>query len=194
MTSVILDLNYIDDKFLKNSNEPWFCISCCSKIFPFNTVKNKNFISDCCDSKKSKNIVDKDSSFLLKPSEDLKHLVNQFNICHHHLMMLTLMTLKILLHLNTASSNINELQNLKVTNKSNSLSFFQRNACSLSKNFDDLQDLLSCTNKNFDIVTITETRTTKNLSITNNLNVKNYSIEFTPTESSAGGSLLYIAN
>ena len=79
MTSVILDLNYIDDKFLKNSNDPWFCISCCSKIFPFSTVKNKNFISDCCDSKKPKNIVDKDSSFLLKPSEDLKHLVNQFN-------------------------------------------------------------------------------------------------------------------
>ena len=35
---------YIDYKFLQNSNDPWFCISCCSKIFPFNTVKNKNFI------------------------------------------------------------------------------------------------------------------------------------------------------
>ena len=25
-----------------NSNDPWFCISCCSKIFPFSTVKIKN--------------------------------------------------------------------------------------------------------------------------------------------------------
>ena len=35
-------LNYIDYKFLQNSNDPWFCISWCSEIFPFSTVKNKN--------------------------------------------------------------------------------------------------------------------------------------------------------
>ena len=57
------DLNYIDYKFLQNSNDPWFCISCCSEIFPFSVVKNKNFISNFYDSNKSKNIVDKDSSF-----------------------------------------------------------------------------------------------------------------------------------
>ena len=98
---------------------------------------------------------------------------------------------------NTVSSkyyDIEELQNLKITNKSKSLSLFHINACSLSKNFDDLQHLLSCTNKNFDIIAITETRITENVSITNNLSIKNYSIEFTPTESSAGGTLLYIAN
>ena len=37
------DLNYIDYKFPQNSNDPWFCILCCSEIFPFSTVKNKNF-------------------------------------------------------------------------------------------------------------------------------------------------------
>ena len=69
---------------------------------------------------------------------------------------------------NTVSSkyyDIEELQNLKITNKSKSLSLFHINACSLSKNFDDLQHLLSCTNKNFDIIAITETRITKNVSI-----------------------------
>ena len=54
--------------------------------------------------------------------------------------------------------DIEELQNLKITNKSKSLSLFYINACSLSKNFDDLQHLLSCTNKNFNIIAITETR------------------------------------
>ena len=44
------DLNYIAYKFLRNSNDPWFCISCCSKIFPVNTLKNKNFISNFYDS------------------------------------------------------------------------------------------------------------------------------------------------
>ena len=74
------DLNYIDYKFLHNSNDLWFCISCYSKIFPFNTAKNKNVISNFYDSNnKSKNIDDKDSSLLLKPSEHMKHLLNQFN-------------------------------------------------------------------------------------------------------------------
>ena len=97
---------------------------------------------------------------------------------------------------NTVSSkyyDIEELQNLKITNKSKSISLFHINACSLSKNFDVLQHL-SCTNKTFDIIAITETRTTRSVSITNNLNIKYYSIDFTPTESLAGGNLLHIAN
>ena len=41
---------------------------------------------------------------------------------------------------------------------------------------------------------VTETRINRSISLTNNLSLINYSIEFTPTESSAGGTLLYIAN
>ena len=37
------DLNYIDYKYLQNSNDPWFCISRCSEIFLFSTVKNKTW-------------------------------------------------------------------------------------------------------------------------------------------------------
>ena len=76
---------------------------------------------------------------------------------------------------NTVSSkyyNTEELQNLKI--KSKSLSLIQINTYSLSKNFDDLQHLLTCTNKNFDVFAITETRITKNVSITNNLSISNY--------------------
>ena len=98
---------------------------------------------------------------------------------------------------NTVSSkyyNIKERENLKITNNSKSLSSFHINECSLSKNFDDLQHLLSFTNKNFDVTAITETIITKNGSIKNNLNIKNYYTEFTPTESSAGCTLLHIAD
>ena len=35
------------------------------------------------------------------------------------------------------------------------------NACSLNKNFDDLEHLLKCTNKVFDIISVTETRFAK---------------------------------
>ena len=75
--------------------------------------------------------------------------------------------------------------------KDNSLALFPINACSLNKNFDDF---LSCTNKTFDVIAIAESRITKNVSLTNNLTMNNFSFEFTPTESSASGTLLYISN
>ena len=69
------------------------------------------------------------------------------------------------------------------------LSLFHINACSLNKNFDDLQYLLSCTKNNFDIIGVNETTITKPLSLLNNFNLNNYSYEFTPTETTAGGTL-----
>ena len=81
-----------------------------------------------------------------------------------------------------------------MSHNNKSLSLFDINACSLKKNFDDLQHLLSCTKKNFDIIAISETRITKQVSLLNNLNLNNYSFEFTPTETSASCTLLYIAN
>ena len=53
---------------------------------------------------------------------------------------------------------------------------------------------LSCTKKNVDIIAISETRITKQVYLLNNLNLNYYSSEFTPTETFAGGTLLYIAN
>ena len=46
----------------------------------------------------------------------------------------------------------------------------------------------------FDIIAISETRITKQVSLSNNLNLSNYSFEFTPTETSAGGILICTAN
>ena len=90
--------------------------------------------------------------------------------------------------------DIDEMHNIEIPHKNKSLSLFHINACSLNKNFDDLQHLLSCTKRNFDIIAISEKRITKQVSLLNNLNLNNYSFEFTPTETSAGGTLLYVAN
>ena len=46
----------------------------------------------------------------------------------------------------------------------------------------------------FDVIAITETRITKDTSAAQNIDLSNYSVEHTPTESSSGGTLLYIAN
>ena len=87
-----------------------------------------------------------------------------------------------------------ELQQLKIPNKEKAFSFFHINSCSLNKNFEELQNLLKSANIQFDITAITKTRVTKNISVTQNIELGNYSIEHTPTESFAGGILLYIAS
>ena len=90
--------------------------------------------------------------------------------------------------------DIEEMHNTEIPHKNKSLSLFHINACSLNKNFDGLQHLLSCTETKFDIIAISKTRITKQVFLSNNLNLNNYSFEFTPTETSADGTLLDIAN
>ena len=123
----------------------------------------------------------------LKPSSNLEFLLNQFNnvtpeksnnpekVC------------------SSKCHDIEEMHNIEIPHKNKSLSMFHINAFSLA-NFGDLQHLLNCTKINFDIRAISETRITKQVSLLNDLNVNNYSFEFTPTKTSAGGTHLYIAN
>ena len=158
-----------------------------------NSMKSHKFFSMCVSNfhhnNKPVKTLNNESSLLLKLSENSNLLVNQFN--------------------NSASPedttdpenvvhskyyDTDELQTMKTPNKDKSLALFHKNACSLNKNFDEFEQVLSCKNKNFVIIAITETRATKNVSLTNNLIMNNFSFEFTPTESSAEGNLLYIAN
>ena len=75
----------LDYRYLQNCGESWYCMDCCSTIFPFNSLSsNKNFLA-CCTNTDS-NITqwkdlenDHNSSLSLKPSLNLELLVNQFN-------------------------------------------------------------------------------------------------------------------
>ena len=72
---------------------------------------------------------------------------------------------------------------------------FHINTCSLSKNSDDVEYLHKTANMNFEIMTfISETRITNNINKISNINLNNYAFEFTSNESSAGGTLIYLAN
>ena len=73
-------LNHIDYKYLRGSNDPWYCLSCCSKIFPFGTLTNK----DLQDGRKlfsqgTNRDKYKESLLSLKPLSDLALLSNKFN-------------------------------------------------------------------------------------------------------------------
>ena len=86
------------------------------------------------------------------------------------------------------------MYNIKIHQKNRSLPLFHVKACCLNKNFDDLQHLLSSNKMAFDIIVVSKTRITKQISLLNNLNLNNYSFEFTPTETSTGGTFLHTAN
>ena len=64
---------------------------------------------------------------------------------------------------NSTYFDIDQIQSLKFSQKEKSLSFFNIDACSLNKNFDDLVYLLKCTNKTFDIIAVSKTRILKKL-------------------------------
>ena len=57
--------------------------------------------------------------------------------------------------------------------KNKLVSLFHINTCSLNKNFDDFQHLLSCTKK-IVIIAISRTRITKQVSLLYNLDLNNY--------------------
>ena len=102
------NFNYLDNTYLQNCDESWYCIECRRSVFPFNSLSsNKNFQA-CCSSadsdsnfrqlKKLEN--DHNSSLLLKPSPNktVNKTVNNFN--KTVLPLKRIMTLKIFFHPN----------------------------------------------------------------------------------------------
>ena len=71
---------------------------------------------------------------------------------------------------------INEIQSLKIANKSKSLSMFHINACSLNKNFGDLEHLIKFVGKTFVAVTDIRITITRNTSKLCNISLKNFAV------------------
>ena len=167
-----------------NINHPKFLYRICAK-----NVRHKDKAVQTDSNMTQKNLENyHNSSLSLKPSSRSELLVNQFNnaIPENSNNPEKISSCKYY--------HIEEMHNIEIPNKNKSLSLFYINACFLNKNFDDLQHFLSCTKTKFYVIAISKTRITKQVSLSNNLNLNNYSFEFTPTETSAGGTLLYIAN
>ena len=188
-------LNFLDFQLISgNNSDPWFCFKCISKTFPFGNLNNQNFHSFIHNNPEMNGSVGKytnDNSILtLNPPPNLKLLFNQFNELAAESNKKNPENF-----INCRNLDIDKIQKIKI--EPNSLSLFHINCCSLNKNFEDLEYLLKATNKTFDVIAISESRILKdtNLSyLSKNINIYNYSIEFTPTESHAGGTLLYINN
>ena len=126
----------------------------------------------------------KETCLVLKPQKNLSDLFNEFNNFSDQNKNQENVS-------NCKYYDLNEIKPLNKLNNKSSLSLFHLNSCSLSKNFEDLE-YLDSTNLNFHVIAISETRITKNTAQINHIDLKNYSYEHCPTESSAGGTVLYI--
>ena len=79
------NLNYLDYRYLQNSNESWYGRECCSTIFPFNSLSSNKNVLACCTNTDNNTTQwidlenDHINSLSLKPSSNLEILENQFN-------------------------------------------------------------------------------------------------------------------
>ena len=127
-------LNHIDYKYLEGSNEPWYCLSCCSKIFSFGTLTNKDFIPSI--------------------SNSLNNEPRVMKVCFHY--NLPLIWLLYIQFSNLLQKKLWPNPNFKILQQTQIPGLISY-ACSLNKNVDDLDHLLKCINKVFDIIAVTET-------------------------------------
>ena len=79
-------------------------------------------------------------------------------------------------------------------NNSKGLSLLHLNISSLPFHTDEFTNLLCELSYNFKIIGITEAKLTNQKDPVNSIEIPNYNIEHTPTESDKGGALLYISN
>ena len=89
--------------------------------------------------------------------------------------------------------DINDINKLIIINE-NDLSVIYLNISSLPLHINELKLFLSFFKMKFDIISISESSITKSNTLTTNVHTGGYNIEHTPTESKAGGCLLYISD
>ena len=185
------NLNFVDDQLIKNSNSSWFCLHCSNNIFLFTKITNKKLQSVFSNEEYHvDNYVDNSTNtvLVLKPQENLNSLFNGFNNLSSDQKNNSENII------NYKYYDIDEIQTLNKLNNKRTLTLFHINSCSLSKNIEDVEYLLNSASVNFDVITVSETRVVKGKTPVNSLNLMNYSHEFCPTKSSAGGTFLYIRN
>ena len=73
------------------------------------------------------------------------------------------------------------------------LSILHLNVSSISAHVNDLRNFLNLVNQKIGIICISESRISTKNPQTTNIDLPGYNIEQTPTESSAGGDLIYIS-
>ena len=178
-------LNSIEGAIILKENNFWHCHTCSKNLFPFNDLNDNKFnLVNHNNIKFSSN----DNKLNLHLPQNLTSLFNHFNDVSSEINKDPENSV------NCKYYDTNEMQDFNNLIDKTSFSLFHLNISSLPKHFDDLQQLLLSIKIDFDILAITESRISSRNDTTHNLEISNYSREYCTTESSAGGTVLYIKN
>ena len=149
---------------------PWYCPACMSEI-PFSQMNNKKFKNLLCPT----NTLQQPLQIIKKSNKEIKDLMACFKQVNDLLDLSENLTSCI------SKLRINE----------NNLSVIHLNISSLPLHINELKLFLSFFKVKFDIISISEIRITKSNFLTTDIE---HTPEHTPTESKAGGCLLYISD
>ena len=159
----------------------WICTGCTMKTLPFANINDENMklTSHGLSDETIDFIVDKSPSFSVKslldqmPGQkiDTDQFLNNTILSKYY--------------------TISEFLSAKFSTKN--FSVFHLNISSLQKHIDELRTLLTCTNCNFDIICISETRLHNGVPLSN-IQIDGYNFVHTPTLTQCGGSGIYIKN
>ena len=96
---------------------------------------------------------------------------------------------------NSISCDYYDVDNLnKIVINQSDIAVIHLNISSLALHIDKIKLFLSLIKIKFDIICISESRVTKNNSLTTNIIIPGYNFKHTLTESKTGGSLMYISD
>ena len=168
-------------RFLQQCRAQWFCCKCLQNTMPFGDLTDHELFQTL-QGKKIKFTAVTQSS--IKP---YKNLINDLNSSIDNTDQIA----------SFHYYNINELNNVTRKYKSKKheiMFFFHMNISSLPFHFDELYAFLSELNYSPDIIAISEPCLKFSTQPIAQINLGNYCVEHKPTESSNGGTLLYIKN
>lgn len=162
----------------------WFCPNCINISLPFPVELNTNFSGNVPGDKSDKllSLISDLNKVVTSLSDDIEDEL-EFQFQAH----------------SCSYVDCDEFKSI-ASNTPSKLSAFHLNIASLSKHFDDLQDLLALLNSHFSVIGISETKslvdteTDSPLEKKEDFAIPDYKKFFTPTESSKGGVALYISN
>ena len=172
----VIELTHKHTSFYKKSSAAWYCIKCSEEIYPFLNISNEELF----ETNQGKNI--KFKVFTKKSSKQNIDLIDKLNKAMDDPDSETM----------TAKYYEPDEIPFLLSGMSPNISFFHLNISSLTFHFEELIVLMAENKLNFDFLGISETRLKLNRNSLNPISMPGYNIEHTPTESSNGGTLLYI--
>ena len=170
-------LSSCDFEILSHSDQKWTCLKCWNTALPFFESYHKS-----CKSKPNTKVTS-------VPNENVKNVISQIN---HVISQYDDDTDCIDFNsTNCKYYECSDFNNLNLNPKA--FSSLHLNIASMAKHFDELNTLLATLKHDFSVIGISETRFIKGHVPNFDFNIDGYHCIHTPTESSAGGSLLYIS-